>query len=63
MITVRSYLKKGCNIMEGVKIGKHHVNGLVCDGCFNIMLNYSLNIRQIVRDPSVAFESALEFMV
>ena len=49
--------------MEGVKIGKHHVNGLVCDGCFNIMLNYSLNIRQIVRDPSVAFESALEFMV
>ena len=35
----------------------------MCDGCFNIRHNYGQNIKHIVRDHYVTFESSLEFMV
>ena len=41
--------------MGGVGITKQHLNGPVCGGCFNIILNYGRKISHIARDCAVIF--------
>lgn len=54
---------KACDGTGGVKRGKQHGNGHVCNDCFSVRLSSDRKIRQIIRDRAATFERYLELMI